>query len=207
MEQVDTITLELQVDGHRWRWRGVSGRTGTTTIELRGVRVGDQLVVGLRWQRAAWSVTRYIRFPEHTWLPAPAPPDAPLVTVDGRTPVPDARDASVLPGDVRLALAHMDPRSSARRDAGRTAKLRPAVVAWIDRDRGQAGIHFLYDLDSAVRREGLGRRLVGWREAGLRKPSVASAEQLVRDLGELGQLVGRLAPADRTALGIAGTAH
>jgi hypothetical protein len=203
MEHVDTITLEHQLDGQRWRWRAVSGRTGTGPVEPLGLRAGDRLVVGLRWRRAEWRITRYVQIPEHAWMPAQPSPESPDVTVGGRRLAADAHGAMVRPGDVRPALAYMDPRSTGSRDVGRTAKVRPAIVSWVD--HGYAGIHFLYDVDSAVRREGLGRRLVGWKEAGLRKPSVASTEQSVRHLDDLGGLIGRLVSADRAAFGIGGT--
>jgi hypothetical protein len=204
VEHVETITLESEVDASRWRWRALSGRSGTGTLEPLGLRAGDLLVVGLTWRKASWRITRYVRIPDHAWMPAgAASPDPPLVTLDGEVPSFDGRNTPVRAGDVRPVRAPMDPRSTASRDAGTRYKMRPAVVAWVDDERGQVGIHFLYDTNSAVRREGLGRRLVGWREVGLRKPSVASTEQFVRGVHELGERIGRLTATDRATFGVA----
>jgi hypothetical protein len=202
MEQ-HTITLKYQIDGPRWRWHAATGRIGgEARFEPLGLQPDDELLVELRWHRAAWRITRYVRIPEHAWMPAPPAADPPTVLVGGRPLSTAGQVSSVRPGDVRTALAAMNPRSTGERDVGRTGKIRPAVVAWVDTGLDQAGIHFLYDIDSAVRREGKGRRLTDWAGAGLHKPSVASAEQFVVGLDGLGGLIGRLTVADRDALRI-----
>jgi hypothetical protein len=200
MDEITTITLEAAAGPGCWRWRSVSGRRGEGTVPLEGLEPGDELVVALHWTKAAWRVVRVVRHPDHAWEPAAAPAEAPAVTLDGVAPT-EVPGSVVRPGDVRAAEARINPRTTAERDAGRTAKRRPAVVSWVG-DDGHVGLHFVYDVDSAVRREGLGRRLTDWRAAGLRKPSVVAAAEEVRRVEELGGFMGRLSATDRSALGI-----
>ena len=149
----------------------------------------------LRVRRAEWQIIRYVRIPEHAWMPAPAAEEPAGLTFDGAV-VPDEVDGLVRPGDVRVAFAPMDPRSTAWRDAGKNGKRRPALVTWVDDELGQVGIHFLYDTGSAVRREGNGRLLRGWKAAGLDKRSVVSVEEELRGIADLGGLIGRVPAAE-----------
>jgi hypothetical protein len=200
MDEITTIRLERATGEGSWRWRAVTGRRGESHVPVQGLEPGDELVVALRWTRAAWHVVRVVRYPDHAWEPVAAPVEAPAVTLDGVAPR-EVPGSVVRPGDVRRAEARINPRTTAERDAGITAKRRPAVVSWVG-DDGHVGLHFVYDVDSAVRREGLGRRLADWRAAGLRKPSVVALAEEVRRVEDLGGFIGRLSPGDRSALGI-----
>jgi hypothetical protein len=204
MNEVTTITLDRRLASGQWRWHSLTGLTGCCAIEPLGVEAGDELTVELRWQRATWRIVGYRRIPGHAWHPdTGGGTPAPAVTVGG-VALWDAvnQETAVRPGQVRSALATMNPRSTGEADAGRTGKVRPCVVRWVDPSSGHAGIHFLYDVDSAVRRGGAGRRPGGWRAAGLHKPSVASAAEHVVSLDELGAVIGELTAADRRALDI-----
>src|SRR3546814_2405857 len=79
-----------------------------------------------------------------------------------------------------VCSSDLDSRSTAHRDAGRPSKARPGVVTWVDDHAEQVGLRLIFGTNSAVRREGLGRRLQDWREAGLRKPGFLAGAEIVR---------------------------
>lgn len=109
-----------------------------------------------------------------------------------------AGDDTVAMGQVRTAEFGFSARTTAERDAGLTAKRRPCVVVEVDGD--YAAVCPIHGTNSAVRRSGRGRRLLGWRAVGLRKPSVVSAEARWVPLAEMGPLIGVLGAEDRARL-------
>src|SRR3546814_1839957 len=62
-----------------------------------------------------------------------------------------------------VCSSDLDSRSTAHRDAGRPSKARPGVVTWVDDHAEQVGLRLIFGTNSAVRREGLGRRLQDWQ--------------------------------------------
>jgi len=128
--------------------------------------------------------------------------DAPTVLVNGR-PLPVSKEEQpVRPGDLRTAWIPFTSERTSERDRGRTGKVRPVVVVAVDHRSATAEVCPVHGANSAVRRGGSGRRLVGWRELGLQKASVVSGGVVLVAVGEIGDLIGQLGPEDRRRLGI-----
>jgi hypothetical protein len=201
--EIRRIRLGQQTDDSGWFWTdAVTGETGHLSSGLVGLREDDECVVELAREGLSWAATRWLELPTHVALAScgRGAPEPEPVLVNGRplpitTPRPARPDLSV--GAIRLVYHHMDARSAAERDADRSTKSRPAVVLRFDEAHHQVEISFIYGTNSAIHRSGSGRRIRDWRAAGLRKPSVASAEIEVRGRGDLGPVLGHLSSADR----------
>lgn len=200
---MSTEIRRLRIDAvadHRWVWTDVVTRQrGRLDRDRDDVAIGDEVLVEIEPKGAGWRAVR--------WL-SPAPEDDVLrdedvagVLRDGR-PIafPDGDLDEVVPGVICTVHHRMDGRSTAARDIGRSEKSRPALVLEVDRATNQASVSFLFGTNSSVRRTGAGRRIEDWRGAGLRKPSVVSAEVEVRSLDDLGSAIGRLTASDRARL-------
>ena len=62
----------------------------------------------------------------------------------------------------------------------------------------------IHGSNSAMRRSGKGRRLEGWRELGIRKLSVVSAEEVWVERSKIGDLIGVLGEADMDPISLDG---
>ncbi len=200
---MSTEIRRLRIDGvadHQWTWTDVVTRQrGRLDRDREDVAIGDEVLVEIAAKGAGWRAVR--------WL-SPGPvkdvqrdEDVAPILRDGR-PVafPDEGIDDVVPGVICLLHHNMDRRSTAARDRGRSEKSRPAVVLQVDRVANQASVSFLFGTNSSVRRTGTGRRIEDWRGAGLRKPSIVSAEVEVRSLDDLGPAIGRLTGSDHAKL-------
>ena len=179
-----------------WTWiDAVTGERGRGVIDHEALEVGDELVAEFTWSNG-WRATRFVELPPRA-----------LAARLGRAPEvsrADPVDTSIVPrweppsvGEIRVSYLPMDGRTTADRDAGRGEKHRPAVVVWVDDEEQMAGVRFLYGVNSSVRRNGMGRRLVDWKAAGLRKPSVVATVEVMRSYRDLSECHGRLSAPDR----------
>ena len=104
------------------------------------------------------------------------------------------------PGDlVRIVprLARSGSSGLARGVGGRV-KVRPAVV--VSTSSSALTVRPIHRDTSPLAREGLGRTLYGWREAGLRKASVVSHLRLRLQAVDVSRPIGHLAEVDRQRL-------
>jgi len=109
-------------------------------------------------------------------------------------------DAPLAVGQVRTALIAFSTFRTGDRDKGRTEKRRPCVIMKIDGEH--VAVCPIHGANSAVRRSEASRRLIGWRELGLRKSSYANATSVWVRADSLGALIGELGAEDRSRLGI-----
>jgi hypothetical protein len=165
----EIVEVELvDQEDQKWSWRAGNGlpHHGRGTLLGDELEVGDRLVVEVAISGGTYRLVRVVRTlsrgisarvpPVHT---PPRPPRAYPVT------------RSAGSGDVVLRRL----RFSGHGD-GRNSKLRPCVVVEV----GGPYLRVLpiFGTNSAVRREGLGRRLRDWRAAGLNKPSVVASTEV-----------------------------
>lgn len=184
MNEIIEIELDQQHDSS-WRWHALNGprHNGTSTLAFDGLRPGDRLIVEVRPSRATWQITRVIRHPEHARRAAPTRPTRPSSTRRHSR-------STIEPGDIVLRRI----RFSAAGPDRRTSKLRPCVVIGVEEDLLE--VLPVYGSNSATRRQGDGRRLLRWADAGLHKPCVVSGRrELVPAQG--GQPIGQLEHRDR----------
>lgn len=200
--EVRRIRLARSADAVTWDWTdAVTGETGHVRVDREGFQSGDEAVVELARDGLGWVAVRWLELPPHispmpdgTGVVAPEPILVNGAPLPASSSEPELQDLAV--GTIRRVFHHMDSRSAAARDADRSTKSRPAVILSIDEVHGQVEVCFVYGTNSAVHRSGRGRRLRDWHTAGLRKPSVASAESEVCAISDLGPVVGHLSDAD-----------
>jgi hypothetical protein len=188
-------------EGRRWTWRD-GRRRGAADFPLDGLSPGDELVVEIRWKGGRWEISRVVDAPR-TAAPAPPPP-AP--SRPRRVPSSSARrhcpPTSAKPGEVWVVWLPIDGRSAADHDVVRHGKRRPCVVVDVDLSANSASVLPVHGTRTSARRQGMGRRIRGWREAGLEKPSIVSPEEHVIDLADLKLRVGVLGPDDQRRLAL-----
>ncbi|KAA0234316.1 MAG: hypothetical protein JJLCMIEE_02484 [Acidimicrobiales bacterium] len=189
------IRVEItEMAGRRWRWTsetdGFREGSGKLSDLPDGVGIGDRIPVEVARTRSGNVATRFVPPPgtrvQHS------PPDDAAVS----RPHPGMkRGLSV--GDIVTARVRFSAKPG-RPDCWRGSKRRPVLVVAIDGH--SAHVRPIHDSNSFVRREGMGRRIRRWREAGLRKPSVVSSRVIDLDRSSLGRVVGRLHDADMRRL-------
>ncbi|MDY7100479.1 MAG: type II toxin-antitoxin system PemK/MazF family toxin [Actinomycetota bacterium] len=188
-------------EGRRWTWQD-GRRRGAADFPLDGLSPGDELVVEMRWRAGRWEVARVVDAPRTAAPAAPAPPSRPR-----RVPPSTARrhcpPTAATPGEVWVVWMPIDARSAADHDVVRHGKRRPCVVVEVDHQTSSARVLPVHGTRTSARRQGMGRRIRSWREAGLEKPSIVSPEEHVIDLTDLKLRVGTLAPQDQRRLAIA----
>lgn len=199
IQEIRHIEVQRPLVGSAWVWRDtVTGERGRARIDLDGLAPGDELLVELTCD-CGWTATRFLDVPPHLLSfdglfagdAGPGDGDVPH-TVTSWTP------PSV--GEIRVTEVFIDARSAAHRDNGRRSKARPGVITWADDDTEQAGIRLIFGTNSAVRREGIGRRLQDWRDAGLRKPGFIAGAEIIRAYADLSERKGSLSARDRRLL-------
>lgn len=210
----EVISIEvLGVDAGEVRFRDVLSTVRSVAAD-GGHRfgVGDQAVVEVGSVRGRREILRVLstsgRTPAPEAVPAPVSESAAAartephpVLVGGVPYAPGdeaAADDEVAVGQVRVAEIGFSAWSTAERDAGRTAKRRPCVIVEIDGD--WVVVCPIHGANSAVRRSGRGRRLLGWKALGLRKSSVVSAETTRIPIAGIGPLIGILDATDHRRL-------
>ncbi|MDW3217113.1 MAG: hypothetical protein R8F63_00760 [Acidimicrobiales bacterium] len=181
----------------------VTGARGKATIGESHLVVGMEAVIDLEIIGAKARVTRVVE---------PAPPlsaddlqpidsdHVPPVTINGEPLETSPPDVPVAVGQVRTAVIAFNSYATSGRDRGATAKVRPCVVVEIDGEH--ACVCPIYGSGTTVRKSDSGRRLLRWREAGLRKSSQVSAEATWVARTTLGPLIGVLEREDRRRLGL-----
>lgn len=211
MTVAEQIRIEVKsVDGRTLSYLDVvSRRSGVVDRGEFLLAEGDEATVEIDRSRARPTIVRMIQAPERRAVAGPVPPvdgaseiEATLL-VDGKPFDPDAGNANDEEpeiGQVRTAEIRFSSFRTSRRDRGRTSKWRPCVVLRIDGD--MVAVSPIHGVSSAVRRTGKGRRLTGWREVGLHKSSLVSAEQVWVHRSALGAPIGMLGPVDMARLGL-----
>ena len=199
IQEIRRIEVQRPLVDSAWVWRDtVTGERGRARIDLDGLAPGDELLVELTCD-CGWTATRFLDVPPH------------LLSFDGLVGGDGAPDDGHVPhtvttwtppsvGEIRVTEVFIDARSAAHRDTGRRSKARPGVITWADDDAEQAGIRLIFGTNSAVRREGIGRRLQDWREAGLRKPGFIVGAEIIRAYADLSCRKGALSRRDRKLL-------
>lgn len=181
--EIIEIELTEPADG-RWAWRATQCRHhGLDRLGLVGLARGDRLVVEVRPHGLSWTVQRVLRHPTHVRAATSRPRAC--------APRAAARPATApVAGDVLLRRV----RFSSDNGEDRASKLRPCVV--VEVVGHEMRVRPIHGSNSFIRREGMGRRLVDWAAAGLRKPSVVSATDLWVPVSGP-RPIGRLGDADR----------
>lgn len=198
MSDVEIISIELldEVRPGVWSWRGRfgvphhgCGQLGRHPVS--GVRPGDTLTVRVCQQRLTWVVVeilslassaRRVSLPDYEeWVPGPS-----FRRISKECPLRE--------GDVVLQTV----RFSKPDGSGRTSKPRPCVVVLVGSDA--ATLRAVYGTNTAVRRNGSGRRILDWKSAGLRKPSVVARLDLTVALTAIQARIGHLSEADKRRL-------
>ena len=181
--EIELTELTELTDG-RWAWRATQVRRhGTDRLGLDGLARGDRLVVEVRSHGLSWTVQRVLRKPAHA-RPAATRPRA----CSPRSTLP--RATAPVAGDVLLRRV----RFSSDNGEDRASKLRPCVV--VEVAGHEMRVRPIHGSNSFIRREGMGRRLLDWAAAGLRKPSVVSATDLWVPVSGP-HPIGRLGDTDR----------
>ena len=120
--------------------------------------------------------------------------DEPILLVNGEPfEIPTGHDLER--GVVITTLVPFSNRAGAR-DEGSDAKRRPAVV--VDVGPHTMSVRAVFSQNT----EGRGQRLNDWQEAGLHHGSVIALDETIVSLGDAGEIIGRLSPADRRRLGL-----
>lgn len=201
----EVIRIEvLGTSGRTLEYRDVvSGKRGHADLRRFDLEAGTEAVIDIETRSGRRFVSRVIE-------PSPklaidevvvgTDVDVPAVLVNGVPLDVPAAEAPVAVGQVRTALMAFSTFRTGDRDKGRTAKRRPCVIVEIDDDH--AAVCPIHGANSAVRRSEASRRLVGWRELGLRKSSHVNAASVWVRTDSLGDLIGELGAEDRSRLGI-----
>lgn len=198
VSDVEIISIELLGEAQPgvWSWRGRFGvpHHGCGQLDRRpvsGLRSGDTLTVRVSQQRMTWVDIEVLSL-------APAIPRASLPDHDEWVPGPSFRRISkecpLREGDIVLQTV----RFSKPDGSGRTSKPRPCVVVLVGSDA--ATLRAVYGTNTAVRRNGSGRRILDWKSAGLRKPSVVARLDLTVALATIQARIGHLSEADKRRL-------
>jgi len=201
----EVIRIEvLSISGRTLEYRDVvSGKRGSADLRRFDLETGTEAVIDIETRSGRRVVSRIIE-------PSPelvveeivfgAAVDVPAVLVNGvPLDVPNP-DAPLAVGQVRTALIAFSTFRTGDRDKGRTEKRRPCVIMKIDGEH--VAVCPIHGANSAVRRSEASRRLIGWRELGLRKSSYANATSVWVRADSLGALIGELGAEDRSRLGI-----
>jgi hypothetical protein len=203
---------ERRTDDWTWVDTAAPGRQGTLPAGATPAtaRPGARVPLEVEWRRATWRVQRVVDGPP---CPAERRPAANLAVPPGDSVASRCSGASRSAGASHGAARRRGWRAEVgdlviapvpftnwpgARDRGRLHKARPCVVVAAEPD--ELTVRAVYGSNSAVRREGLGRRIRDWREAGLRKPSyVAGASHFVSPAATSGA-IGRLTRRDLARL-------
>jgi hypothetical protein len=203
-------------DGWAWIDTAAPARQGTVSacVAPPGARSGCRLPLEVEWRRAGWRVQRVMTERagsgagqagdvHHRAAPIRTPGAGPSSTgarrpsgagAGGRRPRPlqNVRVGDLVVADVPFS------NWPGERDRGRLQKCRPCLVVAVAAD--EVTVRPVYGSNSAVRREGMGRRIRDWREAGLRKPSYVTARDHFVPAGRTTTVIGRLSDRDLASL-------
>ncbi|MFQ5558084.1 MAG: hypothetical protein ACE5GB_11330 [Acidimicrobiales bacterium] len=205
----EIIRIEvLDVAGRSFQFRDVVTRArGSADSGAFELETGAELLIELETRAGRRKIGRVLeqggpRGESERLTPDQAtnPSDEPAVLLNGVPIVLPDSTAPITVGDVRTAEIPFTSATTGERDRGRTAKRRPCVVTEVDGDH--ISVCAIHGTNSAVRRSGTGRRLQGWRELGLRKPSYVAAGSTWVRRDTVGDLIGVLDTADRRRLGL-----
>lgn len=186
MRELEIVRAQLieKVAGGAWRWRAMFGQEhcGVARLGHFGLAAGDQVVVEVERTRRGWELRRVIDVP----LTATAVhrPDA-----DEAEPEPSGAQALQV-GDLVVARVRFTKSDG----SARASKLRPCVVMSISDH--EVVVRPVYGSSSSVARTGGCRRIIKWSDAGLRKPSCVSAEDIHLPALPAPRRTGTLHPID-----------
>jgi hypothetical protein len=178
----------IRNDGNgAWRWKAVHGHPGRGVVRFSGdppFSPGDHLTAWVVATGTMYEVVQLISAPRHVRLERPK-----MRT----SPHEDLANAPLAPGD----LLYWTFRYSKSDGSRCIAKKRPCVV----REVTPEGIVVMpiYRRGGSIDRTGGGRRILNYKAAGLKKPSVVSAETHLIPLGAV-RRVGQLTAEDRRRL-------
>ena len=169
MDEIIQVRLEEKLPKGIWVWTGLLGseRNGRCRLPMFGLRVGDKLVVEIRTGSKQPSIVRVVKAPDHATA-IKREHDIDPFEVGQQTKV-----APLQPGDIVIARI----RFSRNDGSGRTSKRRPCAIIEICDD--DLFVRPIYSSDTSLNKTGGARRLKKWKEAGIQKPSVVSAEVVV----------------------------
>lgn len=198
----EIVRVEItSVSGAEAKFRDVTtGRTGT--LAVNGFHVTARTTITIEIDTRHGRLIRILDPKPATPTDAdPTSEQAPpaVILVNGQ-PFEVATSAEqVSAGEVRSADVPFTSHQTADRDTGKVTKRRPIIVLAVDGDHVK--VLPIHGSNSAVAHNG-GRRLTGWREIGLRKPSVVSPESIWVEAHTLGPVIGLLTAADRQRIGL-----
>lgn len=199
MDDYEVVEAQLlaEENGGAWRWRALHGQPhfGCGCLgdrRVQGLSVGDRLVLRVQWKGPSCRVLGVVRLPEGASF-EPVMPSA-MVEEDQWWPAPVHERRPLEPGDVIVCWVPFSKSDG----SGRGGKRRPCIVRQV---RGaEVVVRPVYGTNTSLRRTGAAKRLKGWKKLGLRKPSVVSAEDLVRPIADGRTRFGRLEGGDRQRL-------
>ena len=208
--EIVMVELKAHRSNGAWAWQAVLGQPQhgeTFFFSVDPAEVGDRFVVEVKPAGMHWNVIRVVREVRkdgsQMMLTRTSPQSVPRrETVasgncNGSPVVRTAADGDLSDhGTVsRFAVGDVLVRrirfTSLSKGEERIAKRRPCVV--VELLDGEMRVRPIFGTNTAVRRQGLGRRILNWRAAGLNKPSVVSAEDVYIPNGgiePIGKLVG-----------------
>jgi len=201
----EVIRVEvLGTSGRTLEYRDVvSGKRGRADLRRFDLETGIEAVIDVETRSGRRVVSRIIE-------PSPAlvveeigfraDAEVPAVLVNGVPLDVPTPDPPLELGQVRTALIAFSTFRTGDRDNRRTGKRRPCVIMEIDGEH--VAVCPIHGATSAVRRSDASRRLIGWRQLGLRKSSYVNAASVWVPADSLGALIGKLGAEDRSRLGI-----
>ena len=195
------ILAELRTrlaDGWSWVDTAAPQRQGTVPVDAvpPASTPGAVLPLEVDWRRAQWLVRRVLAQPTPERRgSSPGPAVGPVPWDDRRVGrLAGGRGEGGLDvGDLIVADIRFTNRPGPR-DRERDGKARPCLVVGVDHD--EITVRPVFGSNSAVRREGIGRRIRDWRAAGLRKPSYVGARDHYVPAAGTGRRFGRLTDED-----------